>query len=87
LSPALSVSKHTDRGSHFLGTCPVCLIILIIEPACLATIPSVSDAVDALSGFCSALSSTLQQILEISAELEGREHIRVESIQEVSFMR
>lgn len=49
----------------------------------VATIPTVGDAIEALSGLCDDLSETLKQIADLSAELSSRDHIRVDNIQEI----
>lgn len=41
------------------------------------------DAVEALNELCSDLSETLKQIMDLSAELAARDHIRVDNIEEV----
>lgn len=51
---------------------------------CLATIPTVGDAIEALHDICGDLADTLKQIADITAELASRDHIRVENIEEVS---
>ncbi|KAJ6619045.1 nucleoporin Nup186/Nup192/Nup205 [Mycena sp. CBHHK59/15] len=48
----------------------------------LATIPTVGDALEALSELCGDLAETLKQISDLSAELASREHISVENINE-----
>ncbi|KAG1816317.1 nucleoporin Nup186/Nup192/Nup205 [Suillus subaureus] len=49
----------------------------------VATIPTVGDAIEALSGLCDDLSETLKQIADLSAELSSRDHIRVDNIQDI----
>jgi nuclear pore complex protein Nup205 len=49
----------------------------------LATIPTVGDAIEALNSLCDDLGATLKQIADVSAELSSRDHIRVDTIQEV----
>lgn len=49
----------------------------------IAIIPTVGDAIDALSDLCSELAETFKQIADLSAELAARDHIRVDNIQEV----
>ncbi|KIK56168.1 hypothetical protein GYMLUDRAFT_87421 [Collybiopsis luxurians FD-317 M1] len=49
----------------------------------LATIPTVGDALEALSSLCQDLSTTLKQISDIAAELSARELIAVDNIQEI----
>ncbi|KAF7966977.1 hypothetical protein HWV62_36310 [Athelia sp. TMB] len=48
-----------------------------------AIIPTVGDAVEALSELCGDLSETLKQIVDLSAELAARDHVRVDNIQEI----
>jgi nuclear pore complex protein Nup205 len=45
--------------------------------------PTVGDAVEALNDLCVDLTDTLKQIVDLSAELASRDHIRVDNIQEV----
>lgn len=49
----------------------------------LVTIPTVGDAIEALNSLCDDLAVTLKQIVDLSAELSSRDHIRVDNIQEV----
>ncbi|KAI0063325.1 hypothetical protein BV25DRAFT_416650 [Artomyces pyxidatus] len=48
----------------------------------IATIPTVGDAIEALSDLCAELSETLNQISGITKELLAKDHIRVEDISE-----
>ncbi|EGO28547.1 hypothetical protein SERLADRAFT_413403 [Serpula lacrymans var. lacrymans S7.9] len=48
-----------------------------------ATIPTIGDALEALSNLCSDLAETLKQITDLSAELLSKDHIRVDNIQEI----
>ena len=48
-----------------------------------ATVPTVGDAIEALSHFCDDLSSSLKRIADISAELNSKAYIRVENIEDV----
>lgn len=50
----------------------------------LATAPSVGDAIEALNLLCSDLADTLKQIADISAELAAKDHMGVDSLQDVS---
>jgi len=52
-------------------------------PRVIATIPTVGDAIEALNSLCDDLGATLKQIADVSAELSSRDHIRVDTIQEV----
>lgn len=49
----------------------------------LVPLPSLNDAIEALNGFCDDLFNTLQEILDIGAELEHKEHIRTDNLEEV----
>jgi len=49
----------------------------------IATIPTVGDVVEALHDLCIDLTDTLKQIVDLSAELASRDHIRVDNIQEI----
>ena len=48
-------------------------------------LPSIRDASDLLSDLCDELLGMLQDIEDISAELEHPEHVRIDNIEEVSF--
>lgn len=48
-----------------------------------ATVPTVGDAIEALTDFCDELLETLKQMTAISAELEARDHVQVEDIRQV----
>ncbi len=50
---------------------------------CIAPLPSLKDAADALEGVCDDLSATMQEISDIAAELEHRDHVRVDNLMEV----
>ena len=50
----------------------------------IATIPTIGDALEALEDICSDLSETLKQIIDISAELDSREHVTMERLRLVS---
>jgi nuclear pore complex protein Nup205 len=50
----------------------------------IATVPSVGDAIEALTDICDELLETLKQMSVISAELEARDHVQVEDIRQVS---
>ncbi|KAF8130340.1 nucleoporin Nup186/Nup192/Nup205 [Boletus edulis] len=56
-------------------------------PRVIATIPTVGDAIEALNSLCDDLAATLKQIADLSAELSSRDHIRVDTIQEVAFLQ
>lgn len=47
-------------------------------------LPSLSDAIEAVNDFCEDLLAALRQILDISAELEHKEHVRIDNIEEVN---
>ncbi len=46
-------------------------------------LPSLNDAIEALNDFCNDLLSALQNIVDISAELEHMEHWRIDSLKDV----
>ncbi|KAF8154003.1 nucleoporin Nup186/Nup192/Nup205 [Crassisporium funariophilum] len=48
-----------------------------------ATIPTVGDALVALDDLCNDLAATLKQISDIGAELANRDHIGIDSAQEI----
>jgi len=49
----------------------------------LTTIPTVGDALEALSELCGDLVDTLKQIADLSAELVAKDHIGVENVQDI----
>lgn len=49
--------------------------------------PTVGDAIDALTDFCDELLETLKQMTAISAELEARDHVQVKDIRQVGHYR
>ncbi|TDL27118.1 hypothetical protein BD410DRAFT_714859 [Rickenella mellea] len=50
----------------------------------LVALPSLNDAIEALNDFCDDLLSALQNIVDISAELEHKEHLRIDSLEDVA---
>ena len=46
--------------------------------------PTIGDTIEALDGFCRDLAQVLLRIVDLSAELANKDHIRVDNIQEVS---
>lgn len=46
--------------------------------------PTLGDAIEALNSLCEELASSLKTIVDISAELASKGHIRVDNIHEVS---
>jgi hypothetical protein len=62
------------------ATCGVNLLLIHL----VATVPSVGDAIEALTDICDELLETLKQMSVISAELEARDHVQVEDIRQVS---
>ena len=55
-------------------------MVLILAPAPL---PSFHDIIEAVNGICDSLVSTLMQIADIAAELEHRDHVRIDEIENV----
>ncbi|KAH9948497.1 nucleoporin Nup186/Nup192/Nup205 [Amylocystis lapponica] len=49
----------------------------------LATVPTIGDAIEALNGLCDELAKTFKTIVDLSAELVSKDHIRVDNIQEI----
>jgi nuclear pore complex protein Nup205 len=58
-------------------------VVLLDYPRLVAAVPTVGDAIDALTDFCDELLETLKQMSVISAELEARDHVQVEDIRQV----
>jgi len=56
----------------------VFLILLLV-----ATVPTVGDAIEALTDFCDELMETLKQMAVLSAELDARDHVQVDDIRQV----
>ncbi|KAH8115108.1 nucleoporin Nup186/Nup192/Nup205 [Phellopilus nigrolimitatus] len=46
-------------------------------------LPSLQDTIDVLNGLCDELLSTMQEIVDISAELEHRDHVRIDNVEEL----
>ncbi|EJF60131.1 hypothetical protein DICSQDRAFT_171358 [Dichomitus squalens LYAD-421 SS1] len=49
----------------------------------IATVPSIGDAIEALDDLCRNLAQVLMRIVDLSAELASKDHIRVDNIQEI----
>ncbi|RPD60781.1 hypothetical protein L227DRAFT_653063 [Lentinus tigrinus ALCF2SS1-6] len=49
----------------------------------IATVPSIGDAIEAVNEFCRDLAHVLLRIVDLSAELASKDHIRVDNIQEI----
>ncbi|KAI0744751.1 nucleoporin Nup186/Nup192/Nup205 [Earliella scabrosa] len=49
----------------------------------IATVPTIGDTIEALDGFCRDLAQVLLRIVDLSAELANKDHIRVDNIQEI----
>ena len=62
------------------------VVLLDCSPP-VATVPTVGDAIEALTNFCGELLETLKQISVISAELEARDHVQVEDIRQVGHFK
>jgi len=48
-----------------------------------AIVPTVGDAIEALSNLIDELLETLKQITVVSAELDARDHVQVDDIRQV----
>lgn len=87
LSPIITTPRQQDRATRFIGindaACGVIVLLIHRE----ATVPTVGDAIDALTDFCDELLETLKQMTAISAELEARDHVQVEDIRQVGHHR
>ena len=83
LSPIITTPRQQDRATRFIGinVFPCGVIVLLIHLK--ATVPTVGDAIEALTDFCDELLETLKQMTAISAELEARDHVQVEDIRQV----
>ncbi|KAI0270638.1 nucleoporin Nup186/Nup192/Nup205 [Gloeopeniophorella convolvens] len=49
----------------------------------IATVPTVGDAIEALTDLCEELTETLKHMAVIHAELDARDHIQVEDIRQI----
>ncbi|RDX43688.1 hypothetical protein OH76DRAFT_1188692 [Lentinus brumalis] len=49
----------------------------------IATVPTIGDAIEALDEFCRDLAHVLLRIVDLSAEIANKDHIRVDNIQEI----
>jgi nuclear pore complex protein Nup205 len=87
LSPIITTPRQQDRATRFIGindaACGVIVLLIHLE----ATVPTVGDAIEALTDFCDELLETLKQMTAISAELEARDHVQVEDIHQVCHYR
>lgn len=85
LSPAITTPKHEERPTRFIGEnkcwrrAPTFLLIR----SRIATVPTIGDAIEALDSFCRDLAHVLLRIVDLSAELANKDHIRADNIQEV----
>lgn len=59
------------------------VVLLKLLTRLVAAIPTVGDAIEALTDFCDELLETLKQMSVISAELEARDYVQVEDIRQV----
>ena len=50
----------------------------------IVPLPTLNDAIDALNGFTEDILNTLQEIVDIGAELEHKEHVRTDNLEEVT---
>ncbi len=48
-----------------------------------ATVPTVGNAIEALTDLCDEIVETLKQMTAISVELDARDHVQVEDIRRV----
>jgi nuclear pore complex protein Nup205 len=63
------------------GYAPWGVIALLIR--LLATVPTVGDAIEALTDFCDELMEMLKQMAVLAAELDARDHVQVDDIRQV----
>ena len=82
LSPAIA-TKYEEGASRVMGMCNDPTSALRSTEFPPAIIPSVGDAIDALSYVHDGLSQTLKQFLDFSAELASKDHA-MENIPEVN---
>jgi len=79
--------RNEERASHFTGLSHNfsffidCFVLMSV--CCLATIPTVGDALIALDDLCHDLAETLKQISDICAELANKHQIGLDNSQEV----
>jgi hypothetical protein len=52
-------------------------------PRLSATVPTVGNAIEALTDLCDEIVETLKQMAVINAELDARDHVQVENIRRV----
>ena len=48
-----------------------------------ATVPTVGNAIEALTDLCDEIVETLKQMAAIGAELDARDHVQVEDVRRV----
>jgi len=78
-----STTRGQDVTLHWSVTCRYIRLDFLVTHLLSATIPTVGNVVEALSGICDEITETLKQMAAISAELDARDHIQVEDIRQV----
>ena len=87
ISPSITTPKHEERPTRFIGELSwggrIGVPMLTQKRWCAATVPTIGDAIETLDEFCRDLAHVLLRIVDISAELASKDHIRVDNIEEV----
>lgn len=86
LSPIITSPRHEDKTSRFIGQTYVDNYAswhISHVPLLSATVPTVGNAIEALTDLCDDIVETLKQMAAISAELDARDHVQVDNIRQV----
>ena len=86
LSPIITSPRHEDKTSRFIGQTHIDNYTpwhISHVPLLSATVPTVGNAIEALTDLCDDIVETLKQMAAISAELDARDHVQVENIRRV----
>lgn len=86
LSPIITSPRHEDKTSRFIGQTHVDNYAswhISHVPLLSATVPTVGNAIEALTDLCDDIVETLKQMAAISAELDARDHVQVDNIRQV----
>ena len=86
ISPSITTPKHEERPTRFIGEFSLggrVGVPVLTQFSYTATVPTIGDAIEALDEFCRDLAHVLLRIVDISAELASKDHIRVDNIEEV----
>ena len=86
LSPIITTPRHEDNTSRFIGQSHAHKYTswyISHVPLLSATVPTVGNAIEALTDLCDEIVETLKQMAALSAELDARDHVQVDNIRQV----